>query len=34
MQAKHRGKGDLINITNSSGKMRSFRWMPKQVIEK
>ena len=34
IQVKHRGKDDLINVTNSTGKIRSFRRMPNHSIEK
>ena len=29
MRVKAHRKGDLINVTNSTGKIRSSRWMPK-----
>ena len=31
---KHRGKEDLKNVTNSTGKIRSSRRMPTNSIEK
>ena len=34
IQVKAQRKNDLINVTNSAGKIRSSRWMLKNSIEK